>query len=188
MSELRIIKKYPNRRLYDTEISKYVTLTDVRDLVFRQTPFQVRDARSDEDITRSILLQIIMEQEEGGTPIFSEQVLEKIIRFYGGSLQGAVTSYLERSLSLFVDQQAGFQRQMQAMISSDPISAMREITERNLFAWQEMQSNLMRAATAPLERSLHSDRADPDPSSSSVPDPISERDDSSSTPDADKSP
>ncbi len=175
MSEPRIIKKYPNRRLYDTEISKYVTLIDIKDLVFRQIPFQVRDARSEEDITRSILLQIIMEQEEGGTPIFSEQVLEKIIRFYGGSLQGAVTSYLERSLSLFVDQQAGLQKQMQAMMSSDPISAMREITERNLFAWQEMQSNLMRAATAPLDRSRqHSESADGEPPSPGASEPPSD--------------
>ena len=149
MSKLRIIKKYPNRRLYDTELSSYVTLGDVRDLVLREIPFQVRDARSNEDLTRGILLQIIMEQEEGGEPIFSEQMLEKIIRFYGGSLQGMVTSYIERSLNLFVDQQAKIQEQMKTMMANDPLSIMREITDRNLSLWQEMQEGLIRAAMNP---------------------------------------
>ena len=149
MDEPRVIKKYPNRRLYDTEVSSYVTLGDVRDLVLRKVPFQVRDARTNEDITRGILLQIIMEQEEDGEPIFSEQVLEKIIRFYGDSLQGMVTSYLERSLNLFVDQQAKVQEQMRTMMGNDPLSMMREITDRNLSMWQEMQEGLIRAALDP---------------------------------------
>ena len=149
MSKPRIIKKYPNRRLYDTELSSYVTLGDVRDLVLREIPFQIRDARSNEDLTRGILLQIIMEQEEGGEPIFSEQMLEKIIRFYGGSLQGMVTSYIERSLNLFVDQQAKIQEQMKTMMANDPLSIMREITDRNLSLWQEMQEGLIRAAMNP---------------------------------------
>lgn len=149
MSKPRIIKKYPNRRLYDTELSSYVTLGDVRDLVLREISFQVRDARSNEDLTRGILLQIIMEQEEGGEPIFSEQMLEKIIRFYGGSLQGMVTSYIERSLNLFVDQQAKIQEQMKTMMANDPLSIMREITDRNLSLWQEMQEGLIRAAMNP---------------------------------------
>ena len=149
MSEPRIIKKYPNRRLYDTEVSSYVTLGDVRDLVLRKVPFQIRDARTGEDITRGILLQIIMEQEEDGEPILSEQVLEKIIRFYGDSLQGMVTSYLERSLNLFVDQQAKVQEQMRTMMGNDPLSMMREIADRNLSMWQEMQEGLIRAATTP---------------------------------------
>ena len=149
MNESRIIKKYPNRRLYDTEVSSYVTLGDVRDLVLRKVPFQVRDARTNEDITRGILLQIIMEQEEDGEPIFSEQMLEKIIRFYGDSLQGMVTSYLERSLNLFVDQQAKVQEQMKTMMGNDPLSMMREIADRNLSMWQEMQEGLIRAAMDP---------------------------------------
>ena len=149
MDEPRVIKKYPNRRLYDTEVSSYVTLGDVRDLVLRKVPFQVRDARTNEDITRGILLQIIMEQEEDGEPIFSEQMLEKIIRFYGDSLQGMVTSYLERSLNLFVDQQAKVQEQMKTMMGNDPLSMMREIADRNLSMWQEMQEGLIRAAMDP---------------------------------------
>ena len=149
MSEPRIIKKYPNRRLYDTEVSRYVTLEDIRALVLKKILFQVRDARTNEDLTRSILLQIIMEREAGGEPIFSEQVLENIIRFYGDSLQGMMTSYLERSLNLFIDQQARMQDHMQTMMGSDPLSMMREITERNLSIWQEMQEGLIRAATTP---------------------------------------
>ena len=149
MSEPRIIKKYPNRRLYDTEVSRYVTLEDVRALVLREVPFQVRDARTNEDLTRSILLQIIMEQEADGEPMFSEQVLAKIIRSYGDSLQGMMASYLERSLNLFVEQQARVQDQMKTMMGSDPLSMMREITERNLSIWQEMQEGIIRAATTP---------------------------------------
>ena len=149
MSEPRIIKKYPNRRLYDTEVSRYVTLEDVRALVLEEIPFQVRDARTDEDLTRSILLQIIMEQEADGEPMFSEQVLAKIIRSYGDSLQGMMSSYLERSLNLFVEQQARVQDQMKTMMGGDPLSMMREITERNLSIWQEMQEGLIRAATTP---------------------------------------
>lgn len=149
MSEPRIIKKYPNRRLYDTEVSSYVTLDDVRSLVLREIPFQIRDARTNEDLTRSILLQIIMEQEADGEPMFSEQVLAKIIRSYGDSLQGMMASYLERSLNLFVEQQARVQDQMKTMLGSDPLSMMREITERNLSIWQEMQEGFVRAATTP---------------------------------------
>ena len=149
MSEPRIIKKYPNRRLYDTEVSSYVTLEDVRSLVLQEIPFQVRDARTNEDLTRSILLQIIMEQEADGEPMFSEQVLARIIRSYGDSLQGMMSSYLERSLNLFVEQQARVQDQMKTVIGSDPLSMMREVTERNLSIWQEMQEGLIRAATTP---------------------------------------
>ena len=149
MSEPRIIKKYPNRRLYDTEVSSYVTLEDVRNLVLQEIPFQIRDARTNEDLTRSILLQIIMEQEADGEPMFSEQVLAKIIRSYGDSLQGMMANYLERSLNLFVEQQARVQDQMKTMMGGDPLSMMREITERNLSVWQEMQEGLIRAATTP---------------------------------------
>ena len=149
MSEPRIIKKYPNRRLYDTEVSSYVTLEDVRNLVLQEIPFQIRDARTHEDLTRSILLQIIMEQEADGEPMFSEQVLAKIIRSYGDSLQGMMANYLERSLNLFVEQQARVQDQMKTMMGSDPLSMMRDITERNLSIWQEMQEGLIRAATTP---------------------------------------
>ena len=98
MAEVRTIKKYPNRRLYDTELSRYITLSDVRELVLKGVDFRVVAANSDEDLTRSILLQIIIEQESGGEPLFTTEVLSKMIRFYGDTVQGAFTSYLEKSL------------------------------------------------------------------------------------------
>ena len=146
MSETRIIKKYPNRRLYDTEVSSYITLEDVRQLVLQQVDFHVKDAKSNEDITRSILLQIIMEQEEDGEPIFSAPVLEEIIRFYGDSLQGMMTSYLEKSLRLFVEQQSKWRNQVSNVMTGDPLSVMREVAEQNLAVWQEMQEGFLRAA------------------------------------------
>ena len=85
---MRIIKKYPNRRLYDTATSGYITLTDVRQMVVENTPFQVRDAKTNDELTRAILLQIILEEEAAGVPMFSNEMLAQMIRFYGGALQG----------------------------------------------------------------------------------------------------
>ena len=145
MSELRIIKKYPNRRLYDTTVSSYITIEDVRKLVLESEEFCVVDARSKEDITRSILLQIILEQEEDGTPIFSEQVLSQVIRFYGDALQGTLTNYLDRSFGLFVEQQSSMREQMQSMVTTDPMSLMRDMTEKNMSMWKDMQDSFLRA-------------------------------------------
>ena len=99
----RIIKKYPNRRLYDTSSSSYVALADIKQLVMHNTPFRVVDAKSGEDLTRSILLQIILEHESEGSPILTEQVLTNIIRFYGHSMQGFMGSYLEKNVQTFMD-------------------------------------------------------------------------------------
>ncbi|MGH8829654.1 MAG: polyhydroxyalkanoate synthesis repressor PhaR [Polaromonas sp.] len=102
---LRVIKKYPNRRLYDTETSTYITLTDVRQLVMGSAQFVVRDAKTNEDLTRSILLQIILEEETGGAPMFTEAVLANIIRFYGNAMQGFMGAYLEKNVQSFMDLQ-----------------------------------------------------------------------------------
>jgi polyhydroxyalkanoate synthesis repressor PhaR len=102
---VRIIKKYPNRRLYDTDSSTYITLTDVRQLVMGGAVFVVRDAKTSEDLTRSILLQIILEEETGGVPMFTEAVLANIIRFYGNALQGFMGAYLEKNVQSFMDLQ-----------------------------------------------------------------------------------
>ena len=102
----RVIKKYPNRRLYDTDTSTYITLADVKHLVMSSEPFVVRDAKTNEDLTRSILLQIILEEEAGGAPMFSEAVLANIIRFYGHAMQGFMGSYLEKNVQTFTDIQA----------------------------------------------------------------------------------
>ncbi len=155
----RIIKKYPNRRLYDTERSCYITVADVRELVRQGLEFKVIDANSDEDLTRSILLQIIMEQESGGRPLFTADILSKMIRFYDDSVQGVFTSYLEKSLDLFVKQQARLQQQIQEMLASTP--PVDVLTKRNLELWQEMQDQFLAAAglKPPADRSKdHKDR------------------------------
>jgi polyhydroxyalkanoate synthesis repressor PhaR len=104
--EPRIIKKYPNRRLYDTDTSTYITLAEVRHLVMDSEVFVVRDAKTNEDLTRSILLQIILEEEAGGAPMFTEAVLANIIRFYGNAMQGLMGTYLEKNVQTFMDLQA----------------------------------------------------------------------------------
>jgi polyhydroxyalkanoate synthesis repressor PhaR len=104
MSEdTRLIKKYPNRRLYDTATSSYITLADVKKLVLGQTPFKVVDAKSSEDLTRSILLQIILEEESAGAPMFSSDMLSQIIRFYGNAMQGMMGTYLEKNIQTFME-------------------------------------------------------------------------------------
>ena len=148
---MRVIKKYPNRRLYDTEISSYITIEDVRQLIVDGEEFEVRDAKSGEDLTRQVLLQIISEQEQDGQPILSTELLSQIIRFYGDSLQGFMGSYLERSMKTFLDQQQQFRQQMGSMLGQTPWSMMTELTERNMAMWQEFQRNLASTAT-PAEK------------------------------------
>ncbi|MDH4115042.1 MAG: polyhydroxyalkanoate synthesis repressor PhaR, partial [Burkholderiaceae bacterium] len=102
----RLIKKYPNRRLYDTQTSTYITLADVKQLVVDQEEFQVVDAKSGDDLTRQILLQIILEEEAGGMPMFSAPMLAQVIRFYGNAMQGMMGSYLEKNIQAFIDIQS----------------------------------------------------------------------------------
>ena len=111
----RVIKKYPNRRLYDTTTSTYITLAEVKQLVMASENLVVRDAKTGEDITRSILLQIILEEEAGGAPMFSEAVLANIIRFYGHAMQGFMGSYLEKNIQMFTDMQARLAEQSPGM-------------------------------------------------------------------------
>ena len=111
----RIIKKYPNRRLYDTETSAYITLAEVRRLVMASTQFVVRDAKTNEDLTRSILLQIILEEEAGGAPMFTEAVLGNIIRFYGDAMQSFMGAYLEKNVQSFMDLQVKMSEQSKGL-------------------------------------------------------------------------
>ena len=143
---VRIIKKYPNRRLYDTELSRYITLADVRELVLGGSEFRVIEANTEEDLTRSILLQIIIEQESGGEPLFTTEVLTKMIRFYGDSVQQAFTSYLEKSLTLVAEQQTLMRDQMNNVVGANSVSAMSELTQRNLKTWTDIQDNFLKAA------------------------------------------
>lgn len=150
MTEPRLIKKYPNRRLYDTQLSKYIALDDIRKLLVSGTRVKVIDKKSGEDITRSILLQIIVEQEEQGQPILSTELLEKLIQYYGDTLQVFVTDYLEKSMDTFGRQQDEFRRQMEAMMKQTPMEVYSQITEKNLNLWKEMQDNLTRLYTSPF--------------------------------------
>jgi polyhydroxyalkanoate synthesis repressor PhaR len=118
---VRLIKKYPNRRLYDTQTSTYITLADVKQLVLDHENFQVVDAKSGEDLTRPILLQIILEEESGGVPMFTSQMLSQVIRFYGNAMQGMMGSYLEKNIQAFIDIQGKLQEQSKAFYESNKI-------------------------------------------------------------------
>ena len=139
---LRLIKKYPNRRLYDTQTSSYITLADVKELVLKHEEFQVIDAKSNEDLTRPILLQIILEEESTGAPMFSHDVLTQFIRFYGNAMQGIMGSYLERNVEAFLEIQKSIQDQ--SRIYGDPTKATELWSQFLSFQGPAMQ-NLMSA-------------------------------------------
>lgn len=143
MAANRVIKKYPNRRLYDTEISSYITIEDVRQLIVDGESFEVRDAKTGEDLTRQVLLQIITEHEQDGQPMLSTQLLSQLIRFYGDSMQGFMGSYLDRSMQTFLEQQAQFRQQMGGVLGQTPWAMMNQLTERNMQLWQEFQQSLV---------------------------------------------
>jgi polyhydroxyalkanoate synthesis repressor PhaR len=143
MTTPRIIKKYPNRRLYDTEISSYITLEEIRQLVLEDEEFEVRDAKTGENLTRSVLLQIISEYEDRGQPMFTTKLLSQIIRFYGDSLQGFMGGYLERSLQIFLDQQQQFRSQLNNMLGQTPWSMLNDLSERNMDMWKNLQQGFL---------------------------------------------
>src|SRR6478672_573412 len=118
----RLIKKYPNRRLYDTQTSSYITLTDVKQLVLSNEEFTVVDAKSEEDLTRSILLQIILEEEANGSPMFSSGALAQIIRYYGHAMQGMMGSYLEKNIQAFIDIQNKLTENSKGLYEGKPFS------------------------------------------------------------------
>ena len=118
----RILKKYPNRRLYDTHTSSYITLADVKKMVLAGTDFEVRDAKSGEDLTRSILLQIILEEETGGVPMFTTQMLSQIIRVYGHAMQGFMGAYLEKNVQTFAEMQKRLAEQSKGLYDTKAFS------------------------------------------------------------------
>ncbi len=140
---VRLIKKYPNRRLYDTQTSSYITLADVKELVIKHEEFQVIDAKSNEDLTRPILLQIILEEESTGAPMFSHDVLTQFIRFYGNAMQGVMGNYLERNVQAFLEIQKSIQDQSRQLYG-DPSKATEMWTQFLSFQGPAMQ-NLMAA-------------------------------------------
>ena len=137
----RILKKYPNRRLYDTQTSSYITLADVKQMVLDGQDFEVRDAKGGDDLTRSILLQIILEEESAGAPMFSTESLTQIIRFYGHAMQGVMGSYLEQNLQSFTDLQARFAEQSQGLY--DPKNFTPEMWTQFISGQAPMMQGLM---------------------------------------------
>jgi polyhydroxyalkanoate synthesis repressor PhaR len=119
---VRTLKKYPNRRLYDTRTSSYITLADVKQMVLGGESFEVRDAKTGEDLTRSILLQIILEEESGGVPMFTTQALAQIIRFYGHAMQGVMGTMIEKNLQAFTELQAQFLNQSKGLYDPKHLS------------------------------------------------------------------
>ena len=138
---VRVLKKYPNRRLYDTQSSSYITLADVKQMVLDSQDFEVRDAKSGDDLTRSILLQIILEEESAGAPMFSTESLTQIIRFYGHAMQGVMGSYLEQNLQSFTDLQARFAEQSQGLY--DPKNFTPEMWTQFISGQAPMMQGLM---------------------------------------------
>jgi len=160
MSEPRVIKKYPNRRLYDTVESRYITLADIRRLVTEKVDFVVIDKKSQEDITRSILLQVISEQEHLGEPLMSQDFLSQVIRSYGGAMHGFVGSYLEQSLKLLASQQQQMRENMRGVMGSDAFESIATITQQNLERWRSMQEDIFRAMSNHSSSSRMKDRDD----------------------------
>jgi polyhydroxyalkanoate synthesis repressor PhaR len=163
MAAVRLIKKYPNRRLYDTQTSSYITLSDVKQLVLDQEEFKVVDAKSSEDLTRQILMQIILEEEQEGQPMFTPPVLSQIIRSYGNAMQGMMGSYLEKNVQAFVDIQNKLQEQSKAFYDSNKVgpemwtqfvnmqgpmlqSMMSSYIEQSKDLFMQMQENMSKQA------------------------------------------
>lgn len=140
---MRILRKYSNRRLYDTSRSCYVTLEDVKELVLGGEAFQVQDSKTGQDLTRNILLQIIAEQEaEGHGTLLTNQVLQQLIRFYGDPMQGMMSQYLEQSISAFLDHQDRIRDQMKTMMgAANPLNMMSRMADQNMAMWNMFSPN-----------------------------------------------
>jgi polyhydroxyalkanoate synthesis repressor PhaR len=148
MSAERLIKKYANRRLYDASQSRHITLDDIRSMIIAGQRVRVVEDKTNEDITRQILLQVIADQEQFGRPILSTPLLESLIRFYGNSLQSFLSTYLEKSVEAFMRQHESMRAQMDG---SSPLSAMSELTRHNLELWAKMQETMLAAFAAPRD-------------------------------------
>lgn len=157
MPEVRIIKKYQNRCLYDTSQSKYISLSDLKQLVFDGTPFEVREVKTDKEITRQVLLQIIAEEESEGSPLFTTDVLMRFIRMYGDSVQDAFSSYMEQSMGFFDQQTSRFLEQFNESKEANPMSAFADVTRRNMDLWKDAQKNFFRVGSVATKRDENDD-------------------------------
>jgi polyhydroxyalkanoate synthesis repressor PhaR len=164
----RVVKKYPNRRLYDTVESRYITLADIRRLVMDKIDFIVIDKKSQEDITRSILLQVIAEQEHAGEPLMSQDFLSQVIRSYGGAMQCLVGSYLEQSLKLLSGQQQQMREHMRGVFGSDAFDSIAALTQQNIERWRSVQDDIFRVmsgAAAAARKDQRAEETETDPRS-----------------------
>jgi polyhydroxyalkanoate synthesis repressor PhaR len=147
MSDARVIRKYANRRLYDTESSKHINHDDVRRLIADGLDVKVIDDTSGEDITRGVLLQLVAEQERGGRPVLSDQMLMHIIRFYEHPMQGVFGAWLQQSFETFLQQQQNLQEQVKNLFGSGPFAALQEMAMTNIEAWKSMQEAVTKPET-----------------------------------------
>ena len=139
---MREFKKYPNRRLYDIQESKYVTVEDIRKLVLKGEVIRVLDSKTEKDLTRSVLLQIITEQEsEGHEPILTNRVLEQLIRIYGAPMQNVVSKYIEQSIKTFLEHEQNYRQRMQDFSPADPMGLMRKALEQNMEFWNRLTNS-----------------------------------------------
>ena len=143
MAEPRIIRKYANRRLYDTETSKHINLADVRKLISGGIDIRVIEDTSGEDITRSILLQLVSEQELGGQPVLSDNLLMQIIRYYDHPMQGMLGAYLQQGFEVFLEQQKTLQQSMRDMMQANPFTAFQDLASQGMENWMAMQKSFM---------------------------------------------
>ncbi len=146
MPPQRLIRKYSNRRLYDTAASRHVTLEDLRQLIIAGERIKVIDDKSGDDLTRSVLLQIISEQEQFGAPVLGSELLEMIIRFHGRPMQALLSRYLEQAFTTMVRQQESMQSEMAKALQT-PFAPLTELTRRNLELWEQMQAATREAFT-----------------------------------------
>jgi polyhydroxyalkanoate synthesis repressor PhaR len=153
MPSVRLIRKYSNRRLYDTCDSRHVTLEDLRQLVVAGEKLKVVDDKSGEDLTRAVLLQIIAEQEQFGMPVLGSDLLEMIIRFYGGPMQALLSRYLEQAFTAMLRQQEAMQSEMAKALQA-PLVPFTDLARKNMELWEQMQAATLGAFGAPSTASV----------------------------------
>jgi polyhydroxyalkanoate synthesis repressor PhaR len=153
----RVIRKYPNRRLYDTVESRYVTLADIRRLVVERVDFVVLDRKSQRDITRAILLQVIAEQEGGGESLMSRDFLSQVIRSYGSGLQDFVGRYLDESIQLFAREQRDLRDRFKNVVGIDPLETVTSVAQRNYQRWKALQEEVFSRLPGPWGKSEKND-------------------------------
>jgi polyhydroxyalkanoate synthesis repressor PhaR len=148
----RVIRKYPNRRLYDTVESRYVTLADVRRLVVERVDFVVLDRKSQQDITRSILLQVIAEQEGAGESLMSRDFLSQVIRTYGSGLHDFVGRYLDESIQQFAREQRELRERFKNVVGIDPVETVTAVAQKNYQRWKALQEEVFNRIPRPWVR------------------------------------